>query len=94
MEIGCLEAIKEFILLNLGVAMLPPWVAARELRRGQLQMRPTGRKPLRREWAVFYRSDRELAPVEARFIRLCRAQATGLRMDRNDLAPRRAPSAQ
>jgi DNA-binding transcriptional LysR family regulator len=89
MEVGSMEAIKEFVRLDLGVAVLPPWVAERELRRGLLMMRPPGRKPLRREWAVFHGAGRALAPVEGRFIRLCRAHAAGMRLDRNDLAARR-----
>ena len=89
MEVGSMEAIKEFVRLDLGVAVLPPWVAERELRRGLLQMRPPGRKPLRREWAILHRAGRALAPVEGRFIRLCRAHAAGMRLDRHDLAARR-----
>lgn len=94
MEIGSMEAIKEFVRLGLGVAVLPPWVAERELRRGLLMMRPLGRKPLRREWAVFHRADHALAPVEGRFIRLCRAHAAGMRLDRSDLAARRERAGQ
>ncbi|MBI2929787.1 MAG: LysR family transcriptional regulator [Verrucomicrobia bacterium] len=86
MEVGSIEAIKEFVQLDLGVAVLPPWVAERELRRGVLRMRPFGPTPLRREWSVFHRASRKLTPVEGRFIRLCRAHAAGLRLDRNDLA--------
>jgi LysR family transcriptional regulator for metE and metH len=93
MEIGSIEAIKEFARLELGVAVLPPWVAERELRRGLLLMRPPGRKPLRREWAVFHRANRTLSPVEGRFIRLCRAYTAGMPLDRNDLPARRGARA-
>ena len=86
MEVGSIEAIKEFVQLDLGVAMLPPWVAERELRRGVLRMRPTGPKPLRREWVVLHQVRRKLTPAEGRFIRLCRAHTAGLRTDRKDLA--------
>ena len=89
MEVGNMEAIKEFVRLGLGVAVLPPWVAERELRRGLLMMRPIGRKPLRREWAILHRADRTLSPLEGRFIRLCRAHAAGMRLDRRDLASAR-----
>ena len=93
MEIGSMEAMKEFVRLDLGVAVLPPWVAERELRRRQLLMRPLGAKPLRREWAIFHRAGRVLSPVEGRFIRLCRAHAAGMRVDRRDLrASRRTAS--
>jgi len=86
MEVGSIEAIKEFVQLDLGVAMLPPWVAERELRRGVLRMRATGPKPLRREWVVLHQVRRKLTPAEGRFIRLCRAHTAGLRTDRKDLA--------
>jgi len=86
MEIGSIEAIKEFVQLDLGVAVLPPWVAERELRRRVLRMRPTGPKPLRREWVVLHQASRKLTPAEGRFIRLCRAHTAGLRTDRKDLA--------
>jgi DNA-binding transcriptional LysR family regulator len=92
LEVGSMEAIKEFVQLGLGVAVLPPWVAERELRRGLLMVRPIGRKPLRREWAILHRADRTLSPVEGRFIRLCRAHAAGMRLDRRDLKPARRAS--
>jgi DNA-binding transcriptional LysR family regulator len=94
LEVGSIDAIKEFARLELGVAVLPPWVAERELRRGLLLMRPPGRKPLRREWAVFHRASRGLAPVEGRFIRLCRAHTAGMPHDRNDLPARRSRAVQ
>jgi DNA-binding transcriptional LysR family regulator len=86
MEVGSIEAVKEFVQLDLGVAVLPPWVAERELRRRVVRMRPTGPKPLRREWVVLHQARRILAPAEGRFIRLCRAHTAGLRTDRKDLA--------
>jgi DNA-binding transcriptional LysR family regulator len=86
MEVGGIEAVKEFVQLDLGVAVLPPWVAERELRRRVLRMRPTGPKPLRREWVVLHQVSRKLTPAEGRFIRLCRAHTAGLRTDRKDLA--------
>ena len=92
MEIGSMEAIKEFVRLDLGVAVLPPWVVEREVRRRQLLMRPLGGKPLRRDWAIFHRVGRALSPVEGRFIRLCRGHAAGMRVDRRDLRAARRPA--
>lgn len=87
MEIGNLEAIKELVRLNLGVSVLAPWAADKELARGSLKMRPLGTKPLNRNWAVLYMAGRRLTLVEETFCRLCRRQATGMRLDRKDVTP-------
>src|SRR5262249_34823078 len=48
MEVGSIEAMKELVKLNLGVAVLAPWTAEKELARKSLKMRPLGGKPLTR----------------------------------------------
>jgi DNA-binding transcriptional LysR family regulator len=85
MEVGSTEAIKELVRLNLGVSVLAPWVASRELQRGTLRMRPLGRKPLHREWVLATLGRRRLSPAAADFLRLCRAHAAGMRLDRRDV---------
>lgn len=87
MEIGSIEAIKELVKLNLGVSVLAPWAADKELARGKLRMRPIGKKKLAREWVVAHARGRRLNMVEESFCRLCRNYATGLRLDRRDLPP-------
>jgi DNA-binding transcriptional LysR family regulator len=42
MELGSMDAIKELVKLGLGVSVLAPWVAARELARGELVVLPRG----------------------------------------------------
>jgi DNA-binding transcriptional LysR family regulator len=85
MEVGSVTAIKEMVLLNLGVAVLAPWVVEKELARGILQMRPIGSRPLRRRWVITHLATKRLNLAETRFCRLCRNQATALRKDRREL---------
>jgi len=85
MEIGNIEAIKELVKLNLGVSVLAPWTAHKELARGTLRMRPLGPKPLRRQWVVAWLKGRRLTLAEETFCKLCRNAAAGMRMDRKDL---------
>lgn len=85
MEVGSVTAIKEMVLLNLGVAVLAPWVMERELVRGILQMRPITSRPLRRRWVVAHLAAKKLNLAETRFCALCRNHATALRKDRREL---------
>jgi len=85
MEIGNIEAIKELVKLNLGVSVLAPWTAHKELARGTLRMRPLGPRPLRRQWVVAWLKGRRLTLAEETFCKLCRNVAAGMRMDRKDL---------
>jgi DNA-binding transcriptional LysR family regulator len=85
MEIGSIEAIKELVKLNLGVSVLAPWAADRELARGSLKMRPMATKPLARSWVALYLAGRRLTLAEDTFCKLCRRHATGMRLDRKDV---------
>jgi DNA-binding transcriptional LysR family regulator len=90
MEIGSIEAIKELVKLNLGVSILAPWTADRELSQGSLKMRPVGPRRLNRNWVTVSLAGRRLTLAEESFIKLCRRQATGLRLDRRDVPSLRA----
>ena len=85
MEIASVEAIKELVKLNLGVSVLAPWAAEKELLRGTLKMRPLAARPLTRHWIVLSLAARRLTPEEETFCRLCRNHATGMRLDRRDV---------
>jgi DNA-binding transcriptional LysR family regulator len=85
MEIDNMEAIKELVKLNLGVSVLAPWAADKELARRTLRMRSPASKPLRREWVVATIASKRLTLVEESFCRLCRNVAAGLRLDRRDV---------
>jgi DNA-binding transcriptional LysR family regulator len=85
MEVGNVEAIKELVKLNLGVSVLAPWAADKELVRGSLKMRPVGARPLTRNWVVISQAGRRLTLTEESFCKLCRQQASGMRLDRKDV---------
>jgi DNA-binding transcriptional LysR family regulator len=87
MEIASIEAIKELVKLNLGVSLLAPWTANRELRRGWLRMRPVAAHPLRRNWVSATLGGRKLNRIEEAFCRLCRSHTASMRLDRRDLPP-------
>lgn len=86
MEIGSIEAIKELMKLNLGVSVLAPWTAEKELVRGTLRVRPLGAQPVRREWVILSLAGRALTLTEEDFCRLCRTHAAGMRLDRRDVS--------
>lgn len=88
MEIGSITAIKEMVRLGLGVSVLAPWTATRELVRGQLKMRPLGARALRRKWVVAHLATHRPGMVEETFCQLCRTQAASLALDRKDLPER------
>lgn len=85
MEIGSITAIKEMVKLGLGVSVLAPWVAQRELARGLIKMRPLGPRALRRGWGFVHWSTHKLGLVEEAFYRLCRSHVAALPLDRKDL---------
>jgi DNA-binding transcriptional LysR family regulator len=85
MEMGSIAAIKKLVKLNLGVSVLAPWAVDSELARGALKMRPLGARPLKRQWVIAWLARRRLGLIEETFIRLCRNEASGLRMDRRDV---------
>jgi DNA-binding transcriptional LysR family regulator len=85
MEIASVEAIKELVKLNLGVSILAPWTAEKELLRNALKMRPLATKPLTRHWVVLSLAGRQLSVEEENFCRLCRTHTTAMRLDRRDV---------
>lgn len=85
MEIGSITAIKEMVKLNLGVAVMAPWVVDSELARGTLKMRPLGARALKRQWVLNHLLGKRLGLVEETFYQLCRRHSSTLRLDRRDL---------
>lgn len=71
-EIGNEEAIKEFVQLNLGIGLLPRWIAAQELSKGTLVAIPLGRRKLRRCWGILHARSHRLTFPENVFVDLCR----------------------
>jgi DNA-binding transcriptional LysR family regulator len=70
-EVGSLEASKELVKLGLGVSIMAPWVARKELEDGALVALPLGRRPLIRQWGVLYPRGKTLSLAEDTFVRIC-----------------------
>ena len=73
------------VKLNLGVGILAPWIAEKDLASGALRLRPLANKPLTRRWAVLSLPTRRLNLAEEDLCRLCSRHATALRLDRKDV---------
>jgi DNA-binding transcriptional LysR family regulator len=71
-EFGSMEAIKELVKLGLGVSILAPWIARKELNEKSLAALPLGRRKLKRKWGVLHWRGRRLSLAEETFMNLCR----------------------
>jgi DNA-binding transcriptional LysR family regulator len=71
-EIDSEEAIKQFVRLDLGIGILPKWIAAAEIRQRSLVCLPLGRWKLRRRWGILHRRGKKLTFAESVFANLCR----------------------
>lgn len=79
-ELGNIEAIKELVKLGLGVSILAPWVAQKELAEGSLRAFPLGPRRLERHWGILLRKEQSLSLAEQTFIGLCSAVAENLQL--------------
>ncbi len=70
-ELGSMEAIKELVKIGIGVGVLAPWVAQKEIADESLFIVGMGRKRLKRSWAVCHAKGRRLTLMEETFIGLC-----------------------
>ncbi len=78
-EAGSMEATKELVKLGLGVSILAPWVAQKELEDGSLVALPLGRKRLERHWGILHWRDRRLSLAEETFMGLCESATVPMR---------------
>jgi DNA-binding transcriptional LysR family regulator len=69
--LGDMQAIKEMAKLGIGVGIVAPWVASRELEDGSLKVVDISGPGMEREWGVFHSPRREPSLVEEAFIGLC-----------------------
>lgn len=77
-ELGSMEAIKELVKLGLGVSILAPWIARKELEERSLVCLPLGRRKLRRNWGFFHWRSHRLGLAEETFLGICRSATEGL----------------
>ena len=78
MELGSMEATKELVKLGLGVSILAPWVAKKEIGEGSLVALPLGRRKLERRWGILHWKGRRLTLAEETYIGLCESACAEL----------------
>ncbi len=79
-QVDSMEATKELVKLGLGVSILAPWIAKRELEEGSLVALPLGRRKLQRRWGVLHWRGKRLTLAEETFISLCESACAPLRL--------------
>ena len=79
LEVGSMEATKELVKLGLGVCILAPWIAKKEIEKGSLVALPLGRKKLTRRWGILQWRGKRLNLAEETFIGLCKSACASLR---------------
>jgi LysR family transcriptional regulator, low CO2-responsive transcriptional regulator len=72
-EVGSMEATKELVKLGLGISILAPWIAQKEIDEGSLVQLPLGRRALQRHWSILHWQSKRLNLAEETFIGLCRS---------------------
>ncbi|MGJ8697665.1 MAG: LysR family transcriptional regulator [Verrucomicrobiaceae bacterium] len=77
LSLGDMGAIKEMAKVGIGVGIVAPWVARKEIERGELIALPLGKVSREREWGVFCHESRQLTMVEEDFLRICRQFTKG-----------------
>ena len=74
-----MEATKELVKLGLGVSVLAPWIAQKELDEGSLVALPLGRRKLQRRWGILHWRGKRLNLAEETFVGLCESATELLR---------------
>jgi DNA-binding transcriptional LysR family regulator len=82
-EIPSFEIMKQLTRLGLGVSLMAPWVAAKELEEGSLKTLPTPRFKIERTWGVIQQGHHdERRHHEQTFIGLCQMACEALESKR------------
>ena len=77
-ELGSMEAIKELVKLGLGVSIITPWIARKEIEEGSMVALPLGRRKLRRRWGILHWRGKRLNLAEETFVGLCESACAPL----------------
>jgi DNA-binding transcriptional LysR family regulator len=77
-ELGSMEATKEFVKLGLGVSVLAPWIARKEIQEGSIVALPLGRRKLQRRWGILHWRGKRLDLAEETFVGLCESATSSL----------------
>jgi DNA-binding transcriptional LysR family regulator len=78
LEVGSMDATKELVKLGLGISILAPWIARKEIEEGSLVALPLGRRKLQRHWGILHWRGRRLNLAEETFIGLCKSACVPL----------------
>jgi DNA-binding transcriptional LysR family regulator len=89
-ELGSMEAIKELVKLGLGVSILTPWIAQKEIEEGSMVALPLGRRKLRRRWGILHWRGKRLNLAEETFVGLCEAACAPLNIKTENPNPSKA----
>jgi LysR family transcriptional regulator, low CO2-responsive transcriptional regulator len=81
MEVHHGAAVMEMVKMDLGVALLPLWVARDDIEQGLLKGLSLGRAGLKRRWGIAHVRDAPLPAYSEKFIQLCHAWAPRLMTD-------------
>lgn len=79
-QVGSMATIKEMTRLGLGIGLLAPWVAQKELAAGTLVARPLPWKRANRQWGFYSNHHRTPSKAEHVFTGICREVVKGLRL--------------
>lgn len=80
-ELGSMEAIKELVKLGLGVSILAPWIAMKEIEEGSLVALSLGRRKLERRWGILHTRGKRLTLAEETFVGLCEAACESMKRE-------------
>jgi LysR family transcriptional regulator, low CO2-responsive transcriptional regulator len=83
-EVGSMEATKELVKLGVGISILAPWIARKEIEEGSLVTLPLGRRKLQRPWGILHWRGKRLNLAEETFIGLCESACAHLRMQASE----------
>jgi len=70
-ELRSMDAIKELVKIGLGISILAPWVAAKEIEEQSLRAFPLGRRKLTRQWGILQWRTPNTTLAHAQFTELC-----------------------
>jgi len=80
MNLDDMEAIKEMAKIGLGVGIVAPWVAKRELETGELSFVKCSGIDIKRDWGVYYHDMKKRTLPEATFLGISRLVCRGAHM--------------
>ena len=78
MNLDDMEAIKEMAKIGLGVGIVAPWVAKRELKTGELSFVKCSGIDIERDWGVYYHDMKKRTLPEATFLGISRLVCAGV----------------